>query len=47
MKSYDRPRQRVIKQRRYFANKGPSSQIMVFLVVLHEREYWTIKKVEH
>ena len=47
MKSYDRPRQRVIKQRRYFANKGPSSQIMVFLVVLHDCEYWTIKKVEH
>ena len=25
-KSYDQPRQRIIKQRHYFANKGPSSQ---------------------
>ena len=25
-KSYDQPRQRIKKQRRYFANKGPSSQ---------------------
>ena len=25
-KSYDQPRQRVKKQRHYFANKGPSSQ---------------------
>ena len=25
-KSYDQPRQHVKKQRRYFANKGPSSQ---------------------
>ena len=29
-KSYDHPRQRVKKQRHYFANKGPSSQIYVF-----------------
>ena len=26
MKSYDQPRQHIKKQRRYFANKGPSSQ---------------------
>ena len=25
-KSYDQPRQRIKKQRHYFANKGPSSQ---------------------
>ena len=25
-KSYDKPRQHIKKQRRYFANKGPSSQ---------------------
>ena len=24
--SYDQPRQHIIKQRQYFANKGPSSQ---------------------
>ena len=24
--SYDQPRQRIQKQRRYFVNKGPSSQ---------------------
>ena len=24
--SYDQPRQHIIKQRHYFANKGPSSQ---------------------
>ena len=25
-KSYDQPRQHIVKQRHYFANKGPSSQ---------------------
>ena len=25
-KSYDQPRQHIIKQRQYFANKGPSNQ---------------------
>ena len=29
-KSYDQPRQRIKKQRHYFANKGPSSQSYVF-----------------
>ena len=29
-KSYDQPRQLIKKQRHYFANKGPSSQTMVF-----------------
>ena len=28
--SYDKPRQHIQKQRRYFANKGPSSQGYVF-----------------
>ena len=27
-----------------FANKGPSSQAMVFLVVMYGYESWTIKK---
>ena len=45
-KSYDQPRQHIKKQRHYFANKGPSSQTMVFPVVLYECESWTIKKVE-
>ena len=47
MKSYDRPGQHVIKQRHYFANKGPSSQIMVFPVVMYECKIWTVKKAEH
>ena len=34
-------------QRHYFANKGPSSQAIVFLVVMYRCESWTIKKVEH
>ena len=29
-RSYDQPRQRIKKQRHYFANKGPSSQISGF-----------------
>ena len=29
-KSYDQPRQHIKKQRRYFANKGPSSQCCGF-----------------
>ena len=35
------------KQRRYFANKGPSSQAMVFPVVRYGWDSWTIKKAEH
>ena len=34
------------KQRYYFADKGPSSQAMVFLVVMYGCESWTIKKAE-
>ena len=45
--SYDQPRQYIKKQRHYFANKGPSSQAMVFPVVMYGCESWTIKKAEH
>ena len=31
----------------FFANKGPSSQAMVFPVVMYRCESWTIKKAEH
>ena len=41
-KSYDQPRQHTKKQRHYFANKGPSSQAVVYGC-----ESWTIKKAEH
>ena len=34
--SYDQPRQHIKRQRHYFANKGPSSQAMVFPVVLYD-----------
>ena len=45
-KSYDKPRQYVIKQRHYFANKGLSSKAMVFPVVMHGCESWTTNKAE-
>ena len=45
-KSYDQPRQHIKKQRHYFANKGPSSQTMVFPVVMYGCDSWTIKKAE-
>ena len=45
-KRYDQPRQHFKKQRHYFANKGPSSQIVVFPVVMYGCESWTIKKAE-
>ena len=44
-KSYDQPRQRIKKQRHYFADKSPSSPI-VFPVVVYGCESWTIKKAE-
>ena len=44
--SYDQPRQPIKKQRRSFANKGPSSQAMVFPVVMYGCEIWTVKKAE-
>ena len=46
-KSYDQPRQHIKKQKHYFANKGPSSQSMVFPVIIYGCESWTIKKAEH
>ena len=45
-KSYDQPREDIEKQRHYFANKGPSIQSMVFLVVMYGCESWNIKKTE-
>ena len=42
-KSYDQPRC-VLKSR---DNKDPSSQTLVFLVVLFGYESWTMKKAEH
>ena len=45
--SYDQPRQHIKKQRHYFADKGRSSQAMVFPVVMYGCESWTIKKTEH
>ena len=41
-KRYEQPRQ----QRRYFANKGLSSQSYGFSVVMYGCESWTIKKAE-
>ena len=43
---FDQPRQHIKKQRHYFANKGPSSQVMVFPVVVYGCESRTIKKAE-
>ena len=45
-KSSDKPTQHIKKQRYYFATKGPSSQTMVFPVVMYGCESWTIKKAE-
>ena len=45
-KSYDQHRQHIKKQRHYFANKGPSSQGLVFPVVMYGCESWTVKKTE-
>ena len=44
---YQKPRQHIKKQRHYFANKDPSSQSMVFPVVMYGYESWTVKKPEH
>ena len=41
------PRLHIKKQRRYFANKGPSSQSSGFRVVMWGCESWTIKKAQH
>ena len=45
-KSNDQPRQHIKKQRHYFANKGPSSQLCFFPIVMYQCECWTIKKAE-
>ena len=48
-KSYDQPRQHIKKQRRYFANKGPSSQSYgfsnshVWMWELDYKERWALK----
>ena len=48
-KSYDQPRQYIKKQRRYFADKGPSSQIygfsssQVWTWELDHKESWALK----
>ena len=48
-KSYDQPREHVKKQRHYFANRGPSSQIYgfssshVWIWELDHKESWTLK----
>ena len=36
----------ILKSRHYFANKDPSSHVMVFPVVVYGCESWTIKKAE-
>ena len=45
--SYDQPRQRIKKQRHYFANKGPCSQGYGFSNDMYGCESWTVKKAEH
>ena len=45
-KSYDQHRQHSKKQRHYFANKGPLVKNMVFPVVMHGCDGWTINKAE-
>ena len=48
-KSYDQPRQHIIKQRHYFADKGPSSQSYSFYIShvrmseLGYKETWALK----
>ena len=44
--SYDQPGEHIRKQRHYFVNKGPSSQAMVFPVVMYGCESCTVKKAE-
>ena len=35
----------IFKSRHYFADKGPSSKVMVFPVVTYGCESWTIRKL--
>ena len=46
-KSYDQPRQHIIKQQHYFTKKVRLVRAMVFPVVMYGCESWTIKKAEH
>ena len=41
------PRQRIKKQRHYFANKVHIVKAMVFPVIMYGCESWAIKKAEH
>ena len=45
-KSYDQPRWHIEKQRRYFSNKGPSSQGYGFSSGHVWMQEWTVKKAE-
>ena len=45
--SDDQTRQHIKKQRHCFVKKCPSSQSMVFPVVMYGYESWTVKKTEH
>ena len=47
MKSYDKHRQHIKKQRHYFADKVHLVKAMVFAVVMYGCESWTTKKAEH
>ena len=43
----DKPRQYIKKQRHYFETKVHLVKAMVFSIVMHGCDSWTIKKVEH
>ena len=43
---YDQPRQHIKKQRHYFVTKVHLVKAVVFPVVMHGCEGWTIKKAE-
>ena len=46
-KSYDKPRQRIKKQRHYFVNRCHLIKAMVFPVVMYGCKSWTINKAEY
>ena len=45
--SYDKPRQRIQKQRHTFSTKVYLVKTMVFLLVMYGYESWFVKKAEH
>ena len=47
MKSYDKPRQYIKKQRYYFETKVCLVKAVVFSIVMYGYESWTIKETEH